>query len=440
MRKYQIFNILLGFVITSILCSCGNTTKSEESSQVTSITEDITTIAETETTQDTTNPTEVEKVSYTLGESEQNAFNKYKSNTFIATGNNYIVETADNITYRAYFPVEEYGSLEYAFYFSNTVDSTYDRFGQVAHVGLVGGAYTISSAYVYDGGTEVDSEVPEKIPVTFDGGNTSKEVAEGETFWSDSVNLNVEEGHYLVWEWTISGSNIPCTYMSSLTSTTSHNADSSDFKYCDQIPLPQLIGANRDVKLKISAIGDSITQGCQTNFMAYEFWAGRISQKLGSDYSFWNCGLGWSRTSDISQCGNWLARAKQSDIVIVAYGTNDIISGEYGGNGGNTPQEIIDYLKIVLDELKSQGCEVILFNAPPEDYDETLESVRLEYNQMVEDLAKEYDVNFFDFASYLSDEDNPAKAKFGGHPNGEGGEIVANAFIEQFKDILLLDT
>lgn len=434
MKNCKLMTILLSILISNIMmCSCNsNDTSTNTNQDTTSATETTTTI--TDVTNDIKN-----EVSYTLGESEQNAFNKYKSNTFIATGNNYIVEKADNITYRAYFPIEEYGSLDYAFYFSNTVDSTYDRFGQVAHVGLVGGEYTISSAYIYDGGTEIDSPVTEKTPVTFDGGNVSKKVSQGETFWSDSVNLNVEEGHYLVWEWTISGENIPCTYMSSLTSTTSHNADSQDFKYCDQIPLPQLIGANRDVKLRISAIGDSITQGCQTDFMAYEFWFGRIAQKLGSDYSLWNCGLGWSRTSDISMCGNWLARAKQSDLVIVAFGTNDIISGEYGGDGGNTPQEIIDYLKIVLDELKSQGCDIILFNAPPEDYDQELENIRLEYNQKVEELAKEYDIYFFDFASYLSDESNPAKAKFGGHPNGEGGEIVANAFIEQFKDILSTD-
>ena len=31
-------------------------------------------------------------------------FGKYVSNTYVATGNNHIVESADGVTYRAYFP------------------------------------------------------------------------------------------------------------------------------------------------------------------------------------------------------------------------------------------------------------------------------------------------------------------------------------------------
>ena len=79
-------------------------------------------------------------------------FDKYISNTVIATGNNSMVDEVEKATFRAYFPVEEYGNLEYCFYFSNTVDSTYDK-GDNAYAGKSGGSYTIESASIADGGS-----------------------------------------------------------------------------------------------------------------------------------------------------------------------------------------------------------------------------------------------------------------------------------------------
>lgn len=365
---------------------------------------------------------------------EETDFGKYVSNTFIATGNNYIVEEADSVTYRAYFPVEEYGELEYCFYFSNTVDSTYDD-GEDAYAGLTGGDYTIESAYIADGGTSIEDEITDYQTVTFSG-DGQKSVSGGETFWSDPVTFNVEEGHYLVWEWTLTGTNIPAIAMSNLTKVGADYGDGKGLVYCDRVPMPQLIGAKRDVKYRIAAIGDSITQGCQTEAMAYEFWSARISQKLGEDYGFWNCGLGWSRTSDAALDGDWLERASTADVVIVAFGTNDIISGEYGGDGGNSASEINSYLRKVLDKLKEKNCSIIVFNAPPEDYREDMESVRTEYNELLKKTCEEYGVFCFDFASLLSTEEEPAKALYGGHPNGEAGDIVSDEFIKQYSAFL----
>lgn len=361
-------------------------------------------------------------------------FDKYISNTAVATGNNYMVDEAEKITYRAYFPVEEYGNLEYCFYFSNTVDSTYDK-GTNAYAGKPGGNYTIEGAWISDGGSGPDDEITNKTEVTFDGQKT-KSVTSNEVFWSDSVDFNVEEGHYLVWEWTLTGKDIPCTYMSNLTSATADSSGEGEFEYCDQIPLPQMIGAKREVKHNIAAIGDSITQGCMTEFMKYEFWAARISSLLGDDYGFYNCGLGWARTSDAALNGNWLERAKSAETVIVAFGTNDIISGEYQAEAGNTAEEINEYLKAVLDVLKDAGCKIIVFNAPPQDYDETLEKVRTDYNELCKKTCKEYNAEYFDFASYLSSKDEPAKAIYGGHPNGEAGKIVSEAFVEKYKSFI----
>lgn len=363
-------------------------------------------------------------------------FSVYTSNTCLSTGNNGMIKSAENITYRAYIPIEQYGSLEYCFYFSNSVDSTYNS-GDTAFVGKQGGEYTISHAAVYDGGTSLDDPVTSMQEITFSGGS-EKSVSSGETFWSDPVTVNIPENHYLVWEWTVSGKDIPCTNMSNLTSTTADESGEGEFVYCNEVPLPVFIGAKREnVTNKITAIGDSITQGCQTEYMKYEFWAAQISSQLDENSSFWNCGLGWARASDASSCGNWLGRALNCDTLIVAFGTNDIISGEYGGDGGNSPEEIIAYLEDILAQAKA--CEVkniILFNAPPQNYKQELEQVRVQYNELLKQTAQDYGAYYFDFASYLCDPETPDIAKYGGHPNGEAGKIVADAFMETYKNII----
>ena len=358
-------------------------------------------------------------------------FTTYVSNTVVSTGNNFYIEKAENITYRAYLPVEEYGELEYKFFFTYTVDSTYTK-GKIAFVGKSGGSYTISNATVADGGTGVEDEITNRTPVTF-GGKETKEVAADESYWSDPVTMNIPEGHYMVWEWTVSGEGIPCNKMSSLTSTAS-SADGETFEFCDEIPLPQIIGAKRDVKHTVAAIGDSITQGCQTEQMKYEFWASKISTQLGSDVAFFNCGLGWARASDAASNENWLSRVSQYDTVIVAFGTNDIVSGKYGGKKSSA-EEIDEYLDAIVSYLTEKGCDVILFNAPPQNFKETNEGIRTALNEKIPAIAEKYGAKFFDFSALLSTEDEPGKAVYGGHPNGEGGTVVADAFVKQFGSL-----
>ncbi len=362
---------------------------------------------------------------------EETDFDKYVSNTFISTGNNQFIESSDGVTYRAYLPAEEYGTFEYKFYFSNTVDSTYDK-GDTAYVGRSGGNYKIEAAYIADGGTGPDAQITNRTPVTF-GGSTEKSVAPNETYWSDPVEFTLSEGSYIVWEWKITGTEIPCTNMSYLTSTTA-DFGTGTFETCDTIPLPQLIGCNRDTKYTVAAIGDSITQGCQTDFMEYQFWAAKISKKLGTDCGFWNVGLGWSRSSDAAHCGDWVERIKAYDTVIIAFGTNDIISGPYGADGGNTAVEIDGYIRTITKELTEAGCEVIIFSAPPQSYGTAQESTRNELNYLLSVTAAEYGGMYFDFGGLLGEDENPAIAKYGAHPNGEGGDVVSDEFVKKYAD------
>lgn len=429
----KIKSVLALLLVTSVftLTACSGTANSSTASESST---ESTVSSESEASQSAdSNTASSDDSSETSTDKEKPVtdFTTYVSNTVISTGNNFFIDKADNVTYRAYLPIEEYGELEYKFFFTNTVDSTYSD-GTVAYVGKDGGNYTISNATVADGGTSVEDEITNKTPVTF-GNEGSKEVKSNESYWSDPVSINIPEGHYLVWEWTVSGTGIPCTKMSTLTSTTS-STDGEKFDYCDEIPLPQLIGAKRNVKHTLAAIGDSITQGCQTEFMKYEYWAAKISNQLGSDVAFFNCGLGWARASDASSNENWLSRVSQYDTVIVAFGTNDIVSGNYGGKK-NTAEEIEGYLDTIVSYLTEKGCDVILFNAPPQNFKEKNEPVRTALNENIPVIAQKYGAKFFDFASLLSTSDEPAKAVYGGHPNGEGGTVVADAFVKQFGSL-----
>lgn len=419
--------LLLALSICAVTACSSQSANSSSATESASATESST---DSKTASDTSSKTSSEESSDTSTKPEKPVtdFTTYVSNTVVSTGNNFYIEKAENITYRAYLPVEQYGELEYKFFFTNMVDSTYAK-GKNAFVGKDGGAYTVSNAVIADGGTSTEDEITNRTPVTF-GGKETNEVAADESYWSDPVTMNIPEGHYMVWEWTVSGEGIPCNKMASLTSTAS-SADGETFQFCDEIPLPQLIGAKRDAKHTVAAIGDSITQGCQTEQMKYEFWASKISTQLGSDVAFFNCGLGWARASDAASNENWLSRVSQYDTVIVAFGTNDIVSGKYGGKK-STAEEIEGYLDTIVSYLTEKGCDVILFNAPPQDFKETNEGIRTALNEKIPAIAEKYGAKFFDFSALLSTEDEPGKAVYGGHPNGEGGTVVADAFVKQF--------
>ena len=428
MKKIKSLTALLLALSICAVTACGS--QSADSSSATESASATESSTDSTTASGTSSETSSEESSDTSTKPEKPVtdFTTYVSNTVVSTGNNFYIEKAENITYRAYLPVEQYGELEYKFFFTNMVDSTYAK-GKNAFVGKDGGAYTVSNAVIADGGTSTEDEITNRTPVTF-GGKETKEVAADESYWSDPVTMNIPEGHYMVWEWTVSGEGIPCNKMASLTSTAS-SADGETFQFCDEIPLPQLIGAKRDVKHTVAAIGDSITQGCQTEHMKYEFWASKISTQLGSDVAFFNCGLGWARASDAASNENWLSRVSQYDTVIVAFGTNDIVSGKYGGKK-STAEEIEGYLDTIVSYLTEKGCDVILFNAPPQDFKETNEGIRTALNEKIPAIAEKYGAKFFDFSALLSTEDEPGKAVYGGHPNGEGGTVVADAFVKQF--------
>ena len=326
------------------------------------------------------------------------------SNTVISTGSNTIIKNAEHVTYRAWFPVEAAGEYDYRFYFSNTVDSTWGD-GSESYVGMSGGSYTIEKATVYDGGTEFDANVEPTVSaaVTFSG-SAAKEVAPDETFWSNPVTLNVPEGHYLLWEWTVNGTNIPAISMSNLTYAYADKGDGKGFLYTNEIPVPQLVGCDRKVKTRIVTLGDSVTQGCQTSEFGYQFWAAQLLDQLGTeDYSLWNLGIGYARASDCARQGNWLNRI-EADV------------------------------RKITRTCTDAGIRTILWNSPPFDMTPELDGIRTAYNETVEGIAKDNGAIYFDVASLLADPSDASKTVYGQHPNDEGGTVITDALVKLIQE------
>lgn len=81
----------------------------------------------------------------------------------------------------------------------------------------------------------------------------------------------------------------------------------------------------------------------------------------------------------------------------------------------STAEEIEGYLDTIVSYLTEKGCDVILFNASPQDFKETNECIRTALNEKIPAIAEKYGAKFFDFSALLSTEAEPGKAVYGSH-------------------------
>jgi len=366
-------------------------------------------------------------------------FHTYPSNIALGTSHNYILclDSPRCIRARGYFRALSYTPHAWRFWFSNAVDSTYGS-GEIAYPDRLGGNWRILSARIGDGGLYTCAEMSLPVPVTdwvnvtFDG-NISKDVTPGERFWSDEVSFHLPKDHYIVWEWELEGNEIPCTPDSQAPTFTAY--DDGELSFQIECPLPDLFGAKREVSARIAFWGDSITQGCGTQNNFYEHWSARVALALGETCSCWNIGLGWARGSDAAYHEYWKYKASQVDTVCIVHGVNDINSGKYGKNCGDSADEIITTVERNIRFLKEHGIRVILFTVPPFGYSEDRYMVWKTLRYAYPELTKELGIEIFDFSGIL-DACPPYGNSiiYGSHPNGEGGKLVAEAFLQRYKE------
>lgn len=362
-------------------------------------------------------------------------FLTYPSNIAIGTSHNYILcyDAPRRLRARGYFLALSSHTDTWRFWFSNAVDTTFAD-GAVGHPDRLGGHWRILSARIGDGGPYTCGAMPTPAPVTnwttvSFAGQTEKDVTPGERFWSDAVLFSLPEGHYLVWEWELEGNDIPCTPDSQAPTFVSYGDD--DLQVQPECPLPDLFGAKRDVKNRVAFWGDSITQGCGTRNNYYEHWSAQVARMLGEEYSFWNIGLGWARGSDAAYNEYWKYKAAQVDTVCIVHGVNDTNSGRYGKGHGDSADEILTTLETNIRYLQKHGVRVILFTVPPFEYPGDRYMVWKTLRYAYPALAAEMGVDLFDFAATL-DARPPYGNRFihGAHPDGEGGRIAAEAFVQ----------
>lgn len=368
-------------------------------------------------------------------------FEKYVSNTLGGSSNQFFfgLNAGEIKTGRVFYKIFSGGEYNYSFLFSNIIDGTYAD-GAESWANLICDEWEILSAKV--GVAQIlaeDKDAAELIlsdteqsdihifplqNITFEG-RKNKKVEAGEIFVSDPITLRFKKGEYFCLELTFSGGMIPYHEEISLPLFLKND---QGWEYSRCMPVPNMVGCDKKVRQKIAFLGDSITQGIGVRCNSYLHWNALLAEKIGTDYAFWNLGIGYGRAIDVASGGVWLQKAIQNDVVFVCLGVNDLIQG------GNATQ-IKETLAIITRKIKQAGKTVILQTVPPFNYKEKVREEWNEVNRFIkEELSKTADF-VFDVVPVLQVNENLSHlAKFGGHPNEEGCALWAEALYKKLVE------
>ncbi len=342
-------------------------------------------------------------------------FTTFSSNTTAGSGNQSFFQPKqpkDWQTGRLFYRVFQGGSFRYALLFSNVTDSTFAD-GSHSRANLLCGPWEIGSVSV--AACKSPAEIGAFVPPTF-AGNAGKTVCSDAWIYTDAVPLDVPDGGYVCVQITFRGERIPYHEETLLPTFLYENGA---WKPSNRMPFPSMIGCDREVKARISFLGDSITQGIGTPPDSYAHWNALLAERLGNAYAYWNLGLGFGRAEDAASDGAWLAKAKQTDACFLCFGVNDLLQGR-------SAEQIEHDLTVTVDKLQESGVRVLLQTVPPFDYQGETVYKWEEVNDYIRStLAKRCDA-MFDVVPVLCGEQSQT-AKFGGHPNTDGCRAWADA-------------
>lgn len=304
-------------------------------------------------------------------------FDQFNSNTYAGSGNQLYFAMNENEmrTGRVFYKISAGGEYNYSVLFSNIIDSTYDD-GSISHKNLICENWTIHSARI---GRCVSINLPENISEAVM--DDEDEQADIRVFDFKTICFNGQKTKEV---------------------------------------MPGEFFASDPVKCMFE----------KDEYLCLEM---TFSGKMGSDYSYWNLGIGYGRANDAASDGAWMYKAKQNDIVFVCYGVNDIRQGQ-------AEEQIKSDLTSIIDTLKKSGKKVILQTIPPFNYQgKDIEKWKRLNSYILTELAQKVDF-VFDNTGILGKEGNPEEALYGGHPNEEGYEIWANALFEKLRCKFSLST
>ncbi len=328
---------------------------------------------------------------------------------------------------RVFYKIFAGGEYNYSFLFSGSTDSSFPL-ANVTPADYYITDWEITFARVGKCKSctmESFEEITDFKPLTFDGQKCFK-VITPTLFCSDEIKLNFEKDDYLCLEIGYKGKEIPHHYENTIPAFVKTN---EGWTACHQAVFACMIGCDRKVEKRIAYLGDSITQGLGAGYNEYKHWNAVLSEKLGDKYAYWNLGIGYGRANDCAKDKLWLFKARQSDIVVVCYGVNDI----FRVNDVATTKN--DYLKIA-NELKASGCTVIFQTIPPFDFSYATLDMYKELNSYIKTQIASIVDGIFDISPILTQDLEEGQAKFGGHPNQEGCKLWAENLYPLIKEMV----
>lgn len=331
-------------------------------------------------------------------------------------------------TSRLFYQVLKGGTHHYSFLYSNIIDTTFAD-GCESQKNLICDSWSIEKAAVAvcrDCDCANMPAIDSFTALTF-GGRDRKEVMPGEFFSSDPVELSPNDGEYLCIELSFRGKMLP-NHPETL--IPSFLLERGQWVPSVNTPFPGMFGCDRKVSLRVAFLGDSITQGIGTQKNSYTHWNACVAKKLGTDYAYWNLGLGYARAADASSNGAWLFKAKQADVAVVCLGVNDILDSlrHY------TAEQICGSLFTIVQKLRAAGVPVMMQTVPPFDYADDKIGIWKSVNQYIKStLAQDCDRVFDTVPALSTDSGDCPMAKYGGHPNAEGCAKWADALYPALK-------
>jgi len=360
-------------------------------------------------------------------------FKTYSSNTYAGTLNQCFFMSDKTVqTGRVFYRISVGGTFNYSLLFSNTVESTYPP---------VEGSYrnmkcdewkldvlrlAVCSKDDFDK-FEKNGVMPNMnfTDVTFDG-KLSKWVAPGETFSTDPIKLTFAKNDYLCVEISFTGTKLP--HMCDL-NIPGFLCENGKWIESNRLPVPDMVGCDRKVSLKIGYFGDSITQGIGTAKNSYSHWNAKLSERLGTENAYWNIGIAAASANDAASFGTWFDKAVQNDIVVMCFGVNDIM-------GGGGYEQLVSDLESIVCRLHKNGCKVIIQTVPPFVYNESMAVVWRKVNDYIKNALLQKVEAVFDNVPYLQDEgENSHMNKYGDHPNAVGCSVWADAIYPCVKEV-----
>ena len=357
-------------------------------------------------------------------------FSKYTSNTTAGSANQLFfspISAVEPLTGRVYYRVFASGTYNYSFLFSNVLDSTFDH-GDVAKRNRIIDTWNLHETRVAVTKTcdPYALNTKDMQQITF-GGGPRKQVAPGEFFTSDPIELCAESGDYVCVEYVFSGREIPYHEERIIPAYVMQ-----DGKWFDsaRVPFLGMLGCDRPVKRRIVFWGDSITQGIGTERNSYDHWNARLAELLGDDYSYWNLGIGFGRASDASSLGAWFYKAKHADLAVVCFGVNDLLQT---GDDAQIKRDLSE----IVEALTRAGVRIILQTVPPFNYQGDLIEKWKGVNEYIKTVLAPRVEAVFDNGTVLSlSASEPQTARFGGHPDAEGCRLWAEALLPVMREVL----